>query len=152
MSTGRFLRIAHITATFGRKIVYIFPTITFLFQKDIFHSNKHTIKKTFNLTNNNNIILSFFFTELCKNVAKEYIIHLESKWSCMITNHFLHLREIVCFLFLRIRLWRMDEKRTLLLRSDWVFYLFYCLVFCLFGWIFFGGGGGGFFFILKRNF
>ena len=70
MSTGRFLRIAHITATFGRKIVYIFPTFTFLFQKDMFHSNKHTIKKTFNLINNNNIILSFFLLSCAKMMRR----------------------------------------------------------------------------------
>ena len=45
------------------------------------------------------------------------------------------------FSFFRIRLWRMDEKRTLLLRSDWVFYLFYCLLFVSLVGFFFGGGG-----------
>ena len=42
----------------------------------------------------------------------------------------MQLREIY-FIF-RIRLWRMDQKREMLLRNDWVFCLFACLFVCLF--------------------
>ena len=100
LSTGRFLRIARITTAFGRKIVDILPTLTFLFHMDFFHSNKHTIKKNFEF-NKQIQYISQFFTEWCNKwcvriyhlyrnqlIKYEYELILASKRKKMFTVEF----------------------------------------------------------------